>query len=393
MTTLISFLGKSKFDPNTGYRTANYRFEPGFARQVPFFGMALREYLQPRRLVLVGTAGSMWDVFFDREGQEHGDELLALIDAAANDAVTREMLVSHAARLSEKLGIEVQCLLIGYARDEHEQAELLLSLADVVREGERVALDVTHAFRHLPMLALVAARYLGKVKAVQIEDIYYGALTMEDAATGETPVLRLKGMLTMLDWVDALASFEKDGDYGAFSTLLEKDGLPSERASLLRRASFFERSGNPVRASETLTSVFPSIEAHDGRLARLFRPQLVRRLTWFRRGQRHEKELVLAEAYLERNDFVRSAIFMQEAWISREVTAAGLKVTDYDSREGRRNEGRAANDDFKQLTHLRNAMAHGVKPGQHNKDTVKALESEANLKQTLLKLKDRLFSR
>lgn len=42
---------------------------------------------------------------------------------------------------------------------------------------------------------------------------------------------------------------------------------------------------------------------------------------------------------------------------------------------------------------MRNAMAHGVKPGQHNQDTVKALESEANLKQTLLKLKDRLFSR
>jgi CRISPR-associated Csx2 family protein len=393
MTTLISFLGKSRFDPNTGYRTANYRFEPGFARQVPFFGLALKEYLQPQRMVLVGTAGSMWDVFFDRQGTEPGEELLALVDAVANDAVGQHMLDGHAQRLSDRLGIEVQCLLIGYARDEQEQAQLLLTLADVVREGERVALDVTHAFRHLPMLSLVAARYLGKVKSVQIEDIYYGALTLEDPATGETPVLRLKGLLTMLDWVDALTSFEKDGDYSVFARPLRDDGLPSERADLLRRAAFFERSGNPVKAAETLSSVFSSVEAHSGRFARLFRPQLVKRLNWFRTPQRHDKELALADACLSRSDFLRTAIFLQEAWISRAVFDAKLPVTDYDCREEHRKTGSADNEAFRQLTHLRNAMAHGIKPGQHNRDTIQALESEEGLRQKLRALRGRLFNR
>lgn len=358
MTTLISFLGKSKFDPNTGYRTANYRFEPGFARQVPFFGMALREYLQPQRLVLVGTAGSMWDVFFDREGQEHGDELLALIDAAANDAVTREMLVSHAARLSEKLGIEVQCLLIGYARDEHEQAELLLSLADVVREGERVALDVTHAFRHLPMLALVAARYLGKVKAVQIEDIYYGALTMEDAVTGETPVLRLKGMLTMLDWVDALATYDKDGDYGVFAPLLQADGMDRARADQLARAAFFERTSNAKRAFEELSSVASSVEAHPGPLGRLFRSELIRRIGWIRKKGRAAQERALATAYLERQDPLRAAIFLQESHKSAHLAAHGKDIDWRTSRDSA-HESLRGQTEYADLSNLRNAMAHG----------------------------------
>lgn len=390
MTTLISFLGKSRFDPNTGYRTANYRFDPGFARQVPFFGMALTEYLQPQRLVLVGTPGSMWDVFFDREGTELGEELLALTDAVGRDAVDQGMLANHAQQLSAKLGIEVQCLLIGYARDELQQAELLLALAEVVRDQERVALDVTHAFRHLPMLALVAARYLGKVQSVQIEDIYYGALTMEDPATGEVPVLRLKGLLTMLDWVDALASFEKDGDYGVFARPLQEDGMPQERADLLRRAAFFERTGNPVRAAETLSSVFSSVEAHDGRMARLFRPQLVKRLHWFRSPQRHDKELALADAYLSRGDFVRSAIFLQEAWISRATFNAKLPVTSYDARDECRRNGK---DDpaFRQLSHLRNAMAHGIKPDQHNRETEQALQSQDGLRKKLRSLRDRLF--
>ena len=32
MTTLISLIGKSKADPQTGYRKAHYSFEPNFSR-------------------------------------------------------------------------------------------------------------------------------------------------------------------------------------------------------------------------------------------------------------------------------------------------------------------------------------------------------------------------
>ena len=58
MTTLISFLGKGRYEKD-GYRTAKYRFDGAFAREVPFFGMALDDYLKPDRLILVGTSGSM----------------------------------------------------------------------------------------------------------------------------------------------------------------------------------------------------------------------------------------------------------------------------------------------------------------------------------------------
>jgi CRISPR-associated Csx2 family protein len=79
MSTLISFLGKGKAPTRkTGYRTASYRFDAGFARSVPFFGMALTDYLKPDRLVLVGTAGSMWDVFFERAGADD-DAMLELM--------------------------------------------------------------------------------------------------------------------------------------------------------------------------------------------------------------------------------------------------------------------------------------------------------------------------
>ena len=189
MTTLISFLGKCRYEKD-GYRTAKYRFDGAFAREVPFFGMALDDYLKPDRLILVGTSGSMWDVFFEREGHQNDESLLELIEAVESDAVDTSLLQSHAGHLAERLGHPVDCLLIDYARDPAGQARLLGQLAASLTEGEHIAMDVTHSFRHLPMLALIAARFLTRVRNVLIEDIYYGAYDMKDPASDEVPVLR-----------------------------------------------------------------------------------------------------------------------------------------------------------------------------------------------------------
>ncbi|BDI03602.1 TIGR02221 family CRISPR-associated protein [Sphaerotilus microaerophilus] len=356
MTTLISFLGKSQ---TGGYRKARYCFDTGVVREEPYFGMALKEHLNAQRLVLVGTAGSMWNAFFlDRGDGDDIEDLDRLDRAAAEGAVTAAMLEGHAERLSARLGIQVQCLLIGYAKSDDEQADLLLRLAGVVSDGEHVVLDVTHSFRHLPMLALVAARYLRRMRGVQVNDIYYGALDMTDAATGETPVLRLKGMLTMLDWVDALATYDKDGDYGVFAPLLHADGMDRARADQLAQAAFFERTSNAKRAFDELSSVATSVEAHPGPLGRLFRAELLRRIGWIRSKGRAAQEKDLASAYLQRQDFLRAAVFLQESLKSAQLSAHGKDVDWRTSRDSA-HESLRSQSEYAELSDLRNAMAHG----------------------------------
>ena len=262
--TLISLLGKSKLDAQTGYRTAKYRFSDGTTREVPFFGLGLMDCIKPAKLILAGTSGSMWDVFFDH--QKTGDEaLLPLIDTVASESVTPDMLAVHEQRLSEKFGIPVQCILISYARDASEQAAVLTRLAEAVQPGENIVLDITHGFRHLPMLALVAARYLTHVRQVSVKDVYYGALEMTQ--DGQTSVLNLGGMLQMLDWVEALAVYDKSGDYGVFSGLLQADGMQPTRAQMLAQAAYFERSNNPVQARQNLMGAFNPVQAHQARWA------------------------------------------------------------------------------------------------------------------------------
>ena len=380
MTTLISFLGKGRYDKD-GYRTARYRFDASFVREVPFFGMALADYLKPDRLILVGTSGSMWDVFFEREASQNDESLLELIDAVESNAVVPFMLRTHATRLAERLGHPVDCVLIDYARDETGQAALLGQLAAHLTEGEHIAIDVTHAFRHLPMLALIAARFLARVRNVRIEDIYYGAYDMKDEISGDVPVLRLKGMLRMLDWVDALSSYDKDGDYSVFSTLLAEDGMPEGRARILESAAFQERVNHIEGARQKLSASLDAIANHEGPVGRLFRPELEARVAWVRKPERSQRELALADAYLARRDYLRSTIFLLEGLITREVDRRRGIANNFKEREEASKALGQDNKRFRKLEWLRNTLAHGQR--SQDDETAKLLADENALRDAL----------
>jgi len=388
MSTLISFLGKG--DPRKGYRTATYRFDSDVVKTVTFFGLALTDYLKPDRLILLGTPSSMWENFFDRDGIDP-EAMEPLIDAVAAGRVDERLLDLPCRQLAEQIGIPVDCLLIPYAREETEQAAILRLLAGVVQPGERLCLDVTHGFRHLPMLALVAARYLARVVRVEVEEIYYGALEMTPPA-GETPVLRLRGLLDMLDWVEALATYDKDGDYGVFAPLLAKDGMAEGRAELLATAAYCERTSNPELAREKLRRAFPALDTHDGPLARLFRETLKERIGWFRGLTRHDRELSLADAYLKRSDYLRATTFMYEAFVTRACYTQKCDDADAQSRDNAFNRARRKIPAVGQLKNLRNALAHGVRArGEDSDETTETIADEHSLRKLLKELRNKLF--
>ena len=243
MHTLVSFLGKGRDNPQTGYRQATYRFPDGSTETTAYFGLALTRHLAPDRLVLLGTAGSMWDVLVENLpgiGGEDDALRLALMDAVAAQRVDQPLLDRVAPLVERALGRPVQLLCIPFGRDAAEQRAILDAIAQAAPNGQ-VSLDLTHGFRHLPMLGLLSAFVLDGLGR-QVAGLYYGALDM--SADGIAPVLRLDGLIAVQRWVDALASFEASGDYGLFAPLLERDGVPADKARCLHEAAFFERTFN-----------------------------------------------------------------------------------------------------------------------------------------------------
>ncbi len=153
--------------------------------------MALAQKIKPTKVILLGTSGSMWDVFLENAG-DHGmeEKWLDLSEVVDSKNVSPEHLQPFEDYLSQSLNAEVHYVLIPFAKNPKEQIEILSVLAENLNED--VVIDVTHGFRHLPMLSLVAARFLKTVKKIDVRQIYYGAFEM--SGDNKTPVLELESL-------------------------------------------------------------------------------------------------------------------------------------------------------------------------------------------------------
>lgn len=370
-TTLVSFLGRARQDPKTGYRQATYRFPSGTEIATPFFGLALRRALRPNRLLLLGTSGSMWDVLVDHlaDAGEDEDLRLELIEASGNAAVDADLLARASPLIERALQLPCDCRLIPYGRDATEQAAILETIARAAPEG-RVALDLTHGFRHLAALGLLSAFFLERLEHLDISGLYYGALDMTEA--GRTPVVRLDGLLAIQRWIDALDRFDQGGDYGVFSPLLIADGIAEDKARCLEMAAFHERTFNLADAARKIRSFLPALDPTPSGTTGLFRDRLRQRLDWALTGTLADHQRRLAHLYLRRKDFVRAAVFGWEAVIGAECKREGLDPNDFSSDRKRAEDALRARleaagqpwdpSPHNRLKALRNALAHGNPP-------------------------------
>lgn len=368
-TTLVSFLGRARQDPKTGYREATYRFPDGQERTTAFFGIALREVLSPDRLVLLGTSGSMWDFLVEHlatEGQE--EELrLRLIEAATEECVDPALLIEVTPLVERALGLPCTLHRIEYGRDAAEQIAILDAIAKAVPKG-RVILDLTHGFRHLAALGLLSGFFLERIARLDIDGLYYGALDM--TARGFTPVVRMDGLLAVQRWIDALDRFDQSGDYAVFAPLLEADGVPADKARCLEEAAFHERNFNLADARRRIQTFLPALDGGLSGVALLFRDALAKRLSWAREGDLMEHQRRLAHFYLGNGDYVRAAILAYEAVVTGECHRRGLNSHDHKSgrepaaemfeaeiKAGQHSD--ATREGYWMLKNLRNALAHG----------------------------------
>lgn len=383
MTTLISFLGRAQADTQTGYRRTRYRFPDGSERETAFFGLALREHLRADRLVVLGTAGSMWDVLIEHFARSQPDRYeearLALHEAVEARCVDARLLADLKPLAESALGAACELLLVSSGQGLVEQEDILRRIDAAVPEGEEVVLDVTHGFRHLSMLAVVASRLLSSLDRSRcVRGIWYGAFDMR-AEDGAATVVNLEGLERLMSWSEAWRQFEHSGDYGVFVDLIEREDGPEALADALRRASFYERT---VRLPEARKCLLDAARILDDAglpgAGAMFTKRLRDRIAWIEQNDLYEHQRGLARHCLRSGDYVRAAILANEAVLTRwmKATCVGNENRYEDRDEARvalrkrlrRARARGPVSErlerwqrrMNQLADLRNALAHGT---------------------------------
>ncbi len=388
--TLISFLGKARKDEGGQYRTANYDFESE-VKTTEFFGLALKDIIKPDKLVILGTSGSMWDVFYEKcaQSEQQAEHWNTLNDAVLENRVTAEQLTFCEADLSTELGVPCELKLIPYGVNEQEQTQILEIMAADIAKGDQVSLDLTHGLRHLPMLGLLSAMYLRTAKQVEIEGIYYAALELTQHT--KTPVMRLEGLLKIGAWISALDGFDKTGDIAPFTPLLIEEGMASETANLLKTAAFHESILSITHARKPLRDFATQTSNNLPGLAGLFSDSLNERISWKDENSIYLRQREKSIFYLQRGDYVRAAALGYEAVITRflKKNNPSADVENYEVRDEARQtiESKLSAKDtkaYKLLRNIRNSLAHA---NRANKGEIqKILSDEDLLQQTITEL-------
>lgn len=158
-------------------------------------------------------------------------------------------------RRAEDYVEDLEAVTIPDGADENELWTLFQSVVDAVAEREEVIFDITHGFRSLPFLSLLAVAYLRQVKQIDLRAILYGNYEARDQSVtpNRAPVIDLSEFVSLFDWMTAADLFTRFGDAGDLAERLRaaKPGLHDQQADPAKR----EQAVRLCSAASSLDSV------------------------------------------------------------------------------------------------------------------------------------------
>lgn len=138
----------------------------------------------------------------------------------------------HLTDLRESLGSRLRLENIPNGNSEADLWKIFQVCADAVDMNDEIILDITHAFRSIPLLIFIVAAYLRQVKQVQLKHIIYGAFEARDENTNRTPIFDLTPFVELLDWTNAVNVLQRSGDARPIAGLEVQDDIANALTSL-----------------------------------------------------------------------------------------------------------------------------------------------------------------
>lgn len=103
---------------------------------------------------------------------------------------------------------------------ENEMWTIFNMVYNEIQNGDELYIDLTHAFRYLPMLVLVLTGYAKFLKHVTVKHLSYGNWEARDSEN-HAPIIDLMPIATLQDWTSAASEYLNHGYAGSMKTLTE----------------------------------------------------------------------------------------------------------------------------------------------------------------------------
>lgn len=209
---LLSFLGGGNYTP------CNYELEGRKAENISFIQEALIELLcaewgNEDRFICCNTEfayARSWQNSQDKDG----NTIFGLQETLGK----------------RDLPFQVQDLRIKEGFSEAEIWQVFDTIFQEVPQGATLYLDITHAFRYLPMLGITLVNYARLLKNIEVKGIYYGAfdklrqvnpkVELIPIEERTAPILNLIDFVTLQDWTAGASDFVNFGNSKRINDIL-----------------------------------------------------------------------------------------------------------------------------------------------------------------------------
>ena len=134
----------------------------------------------------------------------------------------------------------IRAVHIDDAGSEAEIWNIFTTVYSQLQEGDQIYFDVTHAFRSIPMFAMVLFNYAKFLKKTSLKAIHYGAFeklgnfqAVQQMPLGQrnAPVVDLTSFATLMEWNSAADRFINYGDANEISRLAAEHVIPIKKES------------------------------------------------------------------------------------------------------------------------------------------------------------------
>lgn len=170
-----------------------------------------------------------------------------------------------------ELNVHMENILVPEGQNIDEIWAIFQKIFDLLEEGDELTVDITHSFRHIPLLASALLQYAKFLKNVTVKAIYYGAfetlgpahevkIKIPDAKDRIAPIFDLTPFSNIQDWATAANEFISFGSTKQLNKLTQKP-LKQIRKNLANSQDFQSQSFKVVERLQELDKSIEKLSA------------------------------------------------------------------------------------------------------------------------------------
>jgi CRISPR-associated Csx2 family protein len=382
---LISSLGTgSKRDGS--YMKANYEINQQ-KYKTSFIADALDKNLNFDKIYLVGTKKSIWDEAYVAFGGESETYLEELYEKKELGEIDDDILSEFRMTLPK-----LETVIVKYGLDNDElwdNFSEFLNIANDIKDGDELYLDITHSFRSLALMSFVMAQFAHTIsnKNFKIAGVFYGMFEYQGENNGVTPIVDIKILLEIQDWIKAIDAIKQYSDFNPLVRLLDENSIEKDVQNTFINLSNTISLANIASIRQfidTASKKIRTVQNSENKIVKLLAPEIISLVDRLNQEKMSDFQYELALWFYENKNYALSYMALAEAIITK---TCELKIPNenFEEKEVREEAKRRIDSPYDKyywkykdkdtLSEIRNNIAHQLsdRKGKVNQD-IKKLE-------------------